>query len=788
MNQLPPDSLTPSSPSGTPDPADSSSPAGSPESTTVSESSESSESRTESAQPDSQVIYIAAPKENERRRRHFEMWAALGLLILVMGGTWLQLSFYGIDSWLFIALFNMNSVLMLIILFLVVRNVVKLVVERRRNVFGARIRTRLVLVFVIVAVIPTLLMFLAANRVVGTSVDYWFTWQTETALQAAVEVGQSFHVVTAERLRSASQALQREMQERKLSVGAPEADALIQRKQEEHGLSVLGLARPDGTEQNWHAPPDFAPIWDETRRRIDWEHVAANAFGSLLWTGEQADYVIGILAVDAGRGGYVVGAERIGHGLMTKLERITRGFEEYAQLKQLKKPLKVSFQLILGVLGLITVFGSVWFAFRLSKEMTEPILALAKATDRVARGELDVRLDDKGEDELAQLVRSFNSMAADLGQSRQNLTQANALLALQNQTMSERRRYIETVLDNITTGVITLNAEGRVETVNKAACATFGMGVGLLEGRSPLAFLPPSSAPMFADMLETLRSSPERIWQREVDFAFSDRLWKLLIHAVAISADGTILAYVVVIDDITELEKMQRMAAWREVARRIAHEIKNPLTPIKLSAQRLHRKFSPLTNDPAFAQCTDLIVRQTERLQDMVQEFSAFAKLPEVQLQSGHIEPLIEELLALFRNSHPHIQWEMRLDPAHPALLMDAAALYRALLNVLGNAAEAIEAQTDTLADGSRPSPIVRVSTQYDAGRGQLRVLLADTGPGLSPEERSRLFEPYFSRKQGGTGLGLAIVKSIVADHRGSIRAVPAQGGGTVIIMELPVA
>lgn len=738
-------------------------------------------------EPNINVIHIAPQDERERKRRRLELWAAMVLLLLVMAGTWAQLSYYGVDSWLFIGLFNMNAVLMLVVLFLVTRNVVKLIVERRRKVFGAKLRSRLVLIFITLSLVPTVLMFLASNRVVATSVDYWFTRQTENALEAALEVGQSFYAAAAGRLRTCSEALLVTMQERKLTFGSPEMDELLARKQQEYGLSVAGLAFPDGKTENWSAPKDFAPVWAESLRRINWEHVADRTFGSLLWTGENADYVIGVLAVNKGQGGYLITAERIGQGLVAKLNRISQGFDEYAQLKQLKKPLKVSFQLILGVLGLITVFGSVWFAFRLSKEMTAPILALAEGTNRVARGELDFRLDDKGTDEFAQLVRSFNAMAADLGQSRENLTRANELLGRQNEVMSERRRYIETVLDNVTTGVITLDPRGRVLTINMAACAMFGTRSELLENRNPAAFLPPAYAPVFNEMLEILHARPDQQWQRQIDFVIAERLWKLMIHAVALIYQNEIVSYVVVIDDITELEKMQRMAAWREVARRIAHEIKNPLTPIKLSAQRLYRKFGGLTNDPAFAQCTDIIVKQTERLQDMVQEFSAFAKLPEVSLQPGRLEPLIDELVALFRTSHPHILWEVRLSSDKypgsllPELLMDSSALHRALLNILTNAAEALDSGTS-----HTTPPTVRLSVHPDPARGMIRLMIADSGPGLSPEERSRLFEPYFSRKKGGTGLGLSIVKSIVADHRGAVRAVAAQGGGTVIIVDLP--
>lgn len=720
------------------------------------------------------IIHIGVPDERERKRRRYEILAAAVLLVLVLGGTWTQLTLYGVDSWMFIVLMNINSIFMLVVLFLVARNVVKLIMERRRKVFGAQIRTRLVVVFISLSLVPTVIMFLASNRVVATSVDYWFTRQTESSLQAALDVGQSFYAASADRLRARSQAILQAQAQNGIPWGSPGMDSLLASKQKEYGLTLVGVVNPQGKEQDWHAPASFASVWKETRGRIDWNHVARNTFGSLLWAEDDADYVIGVLAVDGGRAGYLVTAESIGQGLLSKLERISNGFEEYAQLKQLKKPLKVSFLLILGVLGMITIFGSIWFGFRLSKEFTAPILALAQGTTRIAQGDLDFRLDDKGADELGLLVQSFNHMARDLQESRTSLTRANSMLA-------EHNRYIETVLDNITTGVITLDADGFILTMNKAACSIFAAKSRTLEGRNPVQFLPANHASVFAAMLETLREHPEQNWKRQVDFILGDRSWKLILHAVALPGPGGIRAYVVVVEDITELEKMQRMAAWREVARRIAHEIKNPLTPIKLSAQRLHRKFGNIVSDPVFGQCTDLIVKQVERLQEMVQEFSSFAKLPEVQLMPGNITPLMEELVTLFRNSHSSVDWELRLPEMLPSISMDQAALHRALLNILTNAAEALENMPP-----EEPRK-VRITAVHDSGRGSLRFIISDNGPGLNPDERERMFEPYFSRKKGGTGLGLAIVKSIIADHHGTVRAVAAQGGGTAIVMEIPV-
>lgn len=727
------------------------------------------------------IIRINMMGKKEHHRRWYELLIALALLLLVLGGTWTQLTFYGVDSWIFIVLLNINSIFMLIVLFLVARNVVKLVMERRRKVFGVQLRTRLVLIFVSLSLIPTVVMFLASNRVVATSVDYWFTRKTESSLQAALDVGQSFYVAAAQRLRARSEAILSAIKEEKFLWGGTSMDALLQAKQKEYGLTLAGIITPQGIEQNWHGPKDILNVWKKTRERIDWSHVANNTFGSILWAADNADYVFGILAIDKGRTGYLVTAESIGQGLLTKLDRISNGFEEYAHLKQLKKPLKISFLLILGILSMIIIFGSVWFGFRLSKEITAPILALADGTTRIAQGELDFRLEDKGQDELGLLVESFNRMAKDLQQGQTNLTEANELLAQQKGTLEERNRYIETVLDNITTGVVTLDAYGHILIVNKAACLIFNTSPNFLKGRSPADFLPPTYKTTFLSMLDSLREHPEHHWQTQEDFILGDRHWKLVIHAIALSGVEGIQAYVIVIEDITELEKMQRMAAWREVARRIAHEIKNPLTPIKLSAQRLDKKFGTQVHDPVFKQCTNVIVKQVERLQEMVQEFSSFAKLPEVQLISGEITPVLTELVNLFKNSHSNIQWELYIPKSLPKILMDAAALHRAILNIITNAVETLEHNPKD------KEKLIAIKVLHDTTKGIIRIMIQDSGLGLAPDEKEHIFEPYFSRKKGGTGLGLAIVKAIIADHKGSIRVLSSPQGGLSVEIELPI-
>jgi two-component system nitrogen regulation sensor histidine kinase NtrY len=297
-------------------------------------------------------------------------------------------------------------------------------------------------------------------------------------------------------------------------------------------------------------------------------------------------------------------------------------------------------------------------------------------------------------------------------------------------------------------------------------------------GKRPLDLIGGEYAVLLGDVFEQIKNNPAIQWQRQLDLTLGSKELKLLVNVVALNtSEGEDAGLVAVFEDVTELEKMQRLAAWREVARRIAHEIKNPLTPIKLSAQRIDRKFADQVEDPVFGECTNLIIRQVEHLQQMVKEFSSFAKLPEVVLKSDYPAPLIQEIVADFKNSHHDIEWNLNFDGAVPSIKMDRDGIRRVMVNILTNAAEALRG----MENGK-----IEIEVSHDRMLGWVRIEVRDNGPGLSDEERSRLFEPYFSRKKGGTGLGLTIVRSIISDHRGYVRAKPNQPTGTTLVVELP--
>ncbi|MBN2141225.1 MAG: PAS domain S-box protein [Desulfovibrionaceae bacterium] len=726
-----------------------------------------------------ELIDISTPSQKDLSRRRRELILALGCFGVIALLTYVELRFIGVNSYLFLGLFNLNFILLLLVLFLVTRNAVKLILERRRNVLGSKLRTRLVLALISLSIIPTLLMFLLSVKFVQTSVDYWFKAQVEDSMVQALDLGRAFYASAQKRLERRGKNMIADIRAKEFAWGGKAMDRYLDEKYAEYDLALLGVVTPEGKDQNQHAAGSWDQAWREIKERIDWEALKKTpGYWSTLLPTPSEDLIVGMTPVDEGRTGYLLLGESIGEGLLYKLDQVVRGLDDYKKLKTLKYPWKMTLYLTLGVMTLLIILGAIWFGFRVAKELSEPVQALAAGTERVARGDLSVRLEDRSDDEIGFLVRSFNRMTEDLAQSRASLQTANLRLAQQNQELEQRGRYIEAVLDNITAGVVSMDAEGRIGTVNKAAEAMLGIDARTLIGKQPLALLRNEFAELLREALEQMAVSPSSQWQRQIDLTIRGRHVRLLVNVVALSTEqGADAGTVAVFEDITELEKIQRLAAWREVARRIAHEIKNPLTPIKLSAQRLQRRFEDLAGDQVFDECTKLIVRQVERLQQMVTEFSSYAKLPEAVPKPDFLAPVLEEVVALFETSHRQIAWKMVFKTPIQELPFDREGLRRVFINLLTNAAEALEGRDDG-------EVVVTAAEDRDAGR--VRVAVADNGPGFSPQESARMFEPYFSSKKGGTGLGLTIVRSIINDHKGRISVAPNSPTGSVFIVELP--
>jgi len=462
-----------------------------------------------------------------------------------------------------------------------------------------------------------------------------------------------------------------------------------------------------------------------------------------------------------------------------KLMAISAGYEDYLQLKLLQHPLKRSHFITFSIITLLVIFGAIWFGFFLAKNITVPIQALVSATQSVADGDLSLQLDSDREDEIGMLMTSFNKMVRDLREGREQLASAYAALQQSHAELEDRRRYMEIVLRDIAAGVVSVDAEGTIVTMNKSAEVTFGLQAEQARGRPYSEFLQPPHLEIVKAFMQVYRMSRQPYLEQQVQVIIGNRPMVLLIKVSVLRDDrNQYIGMVVVLDDLTDLEKAQRMAAWREVARRIAHEIKNPLTPIKLSAQRLRRKHADLLapEGSIFDQCTRTIIERVDHMKHLVDEFSKFARLPRAQPTLCNLATIVEEVLSFYQLTYPRVAFGLAKDAALPPLKLDREQFKQVMINLLDNALHALDGGRGSIEIGLFYDPILKIA----------RLECSDDGHGVSPEDKLRMFEPYYSTKEKGTGLGLAIVASIIADHNGFVRVRDNQPKGTVIVIELP--
>jgi two-component system nitrogen regulation sensor histidine kinase NtrY len=467
----------------------------------------------------------------------------------------------------------------------------------------------------------------------------------------------------------------------------------------------------------------------------------------------------------------------------------TAAYESYQGLRVLKGPIQGIYQSVFLAVTLLILMSATWLGLYLAKRITRPVHRLAEGARAIGAGQLDFRLEPETGDELGALVESFNMMAAELGTSRQKLEQSQRDLERQNHEVEARRRYIETILERVATGVISLDAAGRISTVNGAAARLLRLDASATGRPASEVFARADLRPL--QPLVDVVGRPDRgAVVREVALTQDDRELHLQTAATAlIGDDGRREGAVLVVDDVTPIIRAERVAAWRDVARRLAHEIKNPLTPIQLSAERLRRHFgaAPPETTKLVAECTDAIIVEVEVLKGLVDEFAQFARLRGPRMLPADVNRLVDETLQLYAGvlDQSRLRVDRRLAPGLPPVRLDAEQMRQVIVNLVDNALEALGGP----AAGPRPdgsSPRIVVGTAHDARDGIVRLSVADNGPGVPPADRDKLFMPYYSTKGRGSGLGLAIVRRIVVEHGGGIEVAPALPTGTIFTVELP--
>jgi two-component system nitrogen regulation sensor histidine kinase NtrY len=714
--------------------------------------------------------------EAKRRRNELVIIGIISILILILTTIEMKIPQVGGmipigNNIIFYTLLNINIILILLLIFLVIRNLVKLIFERKRKVLGAKLRIKLVVAFISLSLVPTILLFFVSAAFITNSVEHWFKAQVEQSLQGSLEVVQTYYRDFANHAVSSAQQIGKHLAKQE---SLKERNALtfltkeLEAKRKEYNLSTLGIfLKGEGNTVRVEDPTLKAVFFQPPNDLLESGYLGKEA-SRILPVGE-GEVITGISPIFNSAEkkeviGVVAASYFIPKSLTTKMREISQAFVDYKQLKVQKKPIKTSYMMALLMVTLLIIFLATWFGFYLAKDITVPIKEMAEATHRIATGDLNFRIQMKSADEIGMLVQSFNQMTGDLQVSRYELEQ--------------RRKYMEIVLKNVAAGVISIDEKGVITTINTSAEQMLEIKGEDVRERKLSEVLEKEYVEQIEVLLSELRSSKKDSIEKQLTLNLKGKSLSLLIHLTDLkNEEGRSLGVVAVFDDLTQMIKAQRMAAWREVARRIAHEIKNPLTPIQLSAQRLRKRYlEKLPEDGAvFDECTRTIVKQVEELKGMVNEFSNFARMPASQPTPNHLNEIVQEALFLFQEAHKEVRFEFTSSEL-PVLNVDRDQMKRVMINLIKNSLAAIDGEGE-----------IKIQTTYDPKLQIVRLELSDDGCGIPEEDKGRLFEPYFSTRKMGTGLGLTIVNAIIADHNGYIRVRDNKPKGTTFLIELPV-
>lgn len=713
------------------------------------------------------------------------MVGVLSVLLLLFSGTlYLLLRRQGLpealitNKLLLFVLFYFNVILILAILFVLLRNIFKLILERRSGLLGSKLKAKLVLANIGLSLIPVLLLFITAFGILQDSIDRWFDTPQRQMLEYGRNLAQALRDRVDREVLAGADIVLEALAE--LEVANPEGSPSLSRRVNELlatlDLDLLGVY--EGTEFVYEAIDPRAGISESPRpdRRLLAEAVSeGEATGTLeldRFGGE------GLLVLAARSDGadppvVVVAGSRLEPELLTPMTRLIRDYQTDRQLEVQKEEIKASHLLFFIMVTLLILLTSSWLGVVVARQVTVPIQALAEGTRRISQGDLSHRVEMPADDELGVLVGSFNRMTEELAENRQVIEESHLELMAANERLAEERALVAAVLENVAAGVISIDLDGRVLTCNTAALHMVQQRPADLEGKRIREVW---SDPERAKLFPFLEGGREPAEGNEVHLALGGE-WKTLAVQVRDMSDsaGRRTGRVVLLEDLTELNKAQQLAAWTEAARRIAHEIKNPLTPIRLSAERLQRKHREGQElGTAIEEAAEIIGREVASMQAMVDEFSRYARMPSPRPETVDLSRLLDDTLRLYDEIKPGVEVEGEVEEGAREARLDPEQIKRVLINLLDNALEATEAPG-------------RVTVEAHRCNGHLEIQVADTGRGIPPEAKEKLFRPYFSTKGRGTGLGLAIVYRIVSEHHGSIRVEDNRPQGTVFTLELPL-
>ncbi len=663
----------------------------------------------------------------------------------------------------------------LILFFILGRNMVKLYLERKRKVVGSHFKTKLVIFFIALSFIPTLLLFFFASDFVSRNIEQWFQTPLDKLLDDTKSVADGFTLNTEELTEHYAQQLSRAIMAGKLisPENRPALRDFIRDKLTEYRLDEIGIFLDDEELFSYINPNIPLQDYRDLKANIVKRAQLGEAFRSIepMGSGEMI------------RRGASFNMPSVGNVLVTtgkflpqnyaqKMNNIAAYVQRYRLLKTQKNPVKTFYLMTLIFLTLLIIFAASWIGFHLAKSINVPIEKLVQATREVSRGNLNVKVEDPASDEIGTLIDSFNQMIFDLKTSQMSIAQKTSEL-------ESRKRYIETILDNITTGVIALDGKGAITTMNPSAREMLAIAEKDVIGKVYRNIL---GSARYAEVLRNIdwgMKNKYRLADKEISVTTDGQTTHLALALSPLKqTDGEFSGLIVVLDDMTQLIKAQKIAAWKEVAQRVAHEIKNPLTPIQLSAERMIKNLQK--GEPGHQAVIEegarTIIQEARTIKSLVDEFSNFARMPKIQLQSADIHQIIDQTLALFKGIFTDIEFEVDYSSEVPASVpADPEQMKRAIINVLDNSIDAMNKKGR-----------IGIRTSFDKEPQRVTIEIVDSGPGITVNDKFKLFLPHYSTKKKGMGLGLAIVNQIIRDHNGSVDIENNKPHGAKFTIQIP--
>ncbi len=711
-----------------------------------------------------------ARRVNLDRKMAFSLAGAAGAAGLA---TFSMMTGAGPDLQTVLFMLYLDAVLLLLLGVIVARRLVSVWVERRKGAAGSRLHIRLVLLFSLVAVTPAILVTIFSAVFFNFGVETWFNDKVRTALEASNAAASAYLKEHKQNIRSDALAAANDLNKDALTLMRnPRIFGRVLSAQA--GLRNLPEALVIDSQGKVLARSQFS-------QTLEFELVPPGVLersakeGAVVITSDKDDRVRAVVKLNRFPDAYLLVGRFVDPKVLAHIARTKGAVAQYQRLERKQEGIQITFVLIFMVVTLLLLLAAVWIGLTIANQLAKPLSNLISAAERVRKGDLGVRVDaSAAADEIGALCRGFNRMTSQIETQQEGLIEANRKL-------DERRRFTETVLTGVSAGVIGLDGEGRINLPNPSASELLDTDLEKAQGKELVTVIPEMSG-----LLEEVMARPERMGQGEINIRRKGGARTLLVRMAAEGLAGDVIGYVVTFDDITELLSAQRTAAWADVARRIAHEIKNPLTPIQLSAERLKKKYlKQITNDPdTFSICTDTIVRQVGDIGRMVDEFSSFARMPRPDLKSEDLTDICRQAIFLERNRNPDIEFTDAFPEKPLSLRCDVRQIGQALTNLLKNASESINERVSADENDKVPGQIkCTVSETGDGEERRLYILVEDNGKGLPKELLDRIAEPYVTTRMGGTGLGLAIVKKIMEDHNGELILEDLEGGGVRAVM-----